>query len=149
MLRPAERIGAPQGEAEVTDQTFKDLAVTLKSDRPGELAKAVTAISNMQINIEGFCEIEGDLHLVASEAANARKALETVGFSVTESELFVIDAEDRPGYLADILRKVSEEEINVIASYTLTKTRIALTVDQPARMKDLMREFTPATTRSR
>ena len=131
------------------DQKTKDLAITLKNDRPGELAKAITAIANMQINIEGFCELDGKVHLVASDPANAKKALETVGFSVEESDLFVIEAEDRPGFLAEILRKVSDEEVNVIASYTLTKTRIALTVDQPARMKEILRDIAPATTRTR
>lgn len=131
------------------DQKTKDLAITLKNDRPGELAKAITAIANMQINIEGFCELDGKVHLVASDPANAKKALETVGFSVEERDLFVIDAEDRPGFLAGILRKVSDEEVNIICSYTLTKTRIALTVDQPARMKEILRDVTPASTRSR
>lgn len=133
----------------VTDETKRDLTITLKSDRPGELAKAVTAIANMQVNIEGFCEVEGTLHLVTSDAASARKALETVGFIVTEADVFVIDAEDRPGFLAEILRKVSDEEVNVIASYTLTKTRIAVTVDQPARMRQILQELRPAATRSR
>lgn len=133
----------------VTDETKRDLTITLKSDRPGELAKAVTAIANMQVNIEGFCEVQGTLHLVTSDAASARKALETVGFIVTEADVFVIDAEDRPGFLAEILRKVSDEEVNVIASYTLTKTRIAVTVDQPARMRQILQELRPAATRSR
>lgn len=134
---------------EVVDRTMKDLAITLKDDRPGELAKAITAIANMQINIEGFCEVDGKLHLVSSDAAGATKALETVGFSVVENDLFVIDAQDRPGFLAQILRKVSDEEINVISSYTLTNTRIALTVDQPARMKEILRDTAPATPRTR
>lgn len=133
----------------MTDQTKRDLTITLKSDRPGELAKAVTAIANMQINIEGFCELDGTLHLVASDAESARKALETVGFTVDEADVFVIDAEDRPGFLAEVLRKVSDEEVNIIASYTLTNTRLAFTVDQPARMKEILRAFAPATTRSR
>ncbi len=133
----------------VTDETKRDLTITLKSDRPGELAKAVTAIANMQVNIEGFCEVEGTVHLVTSDAASARKALETVGFTVAEADVFVIDAEDRPGFLAEILRKVSDEEVNVIASYTLTKTRIAVTVDQPTRMRQILQELTPAATRSR
>ena len=148
MLPGAERTEQP-GEAEAMDQKTRDLAFTLKKDRPGELAKAITAIANMQVNIEGFCELDGKVHLVTSDAANAKKALETVGFSVEESELFVIDAEDRPGFLAEVLRKVSDEEVSVISSYTLTKTRIALTVDQPARMKEILRDITPAHTRSR
>ncbi len=126
-----------------------ELATTLKQDRPGELAKAVTAIANMGINIEGFCEVDGRLHVVTSDPENARKALETVGFVVEEREVFVIEAEDKPGFLANVLRRLSAEEINVIATYTLTKTRIAVTVDQPARVKDILQDLSPTTTRVR
>ncbi|HZP97562.1 MAG TPA: hypothetical protein VFC31_14685 [Candidatus Limnocylindria bacterium] len=125
--------------------TTLELVTHLKEDRPGELAKAVTAIANMDINIEGFCEVNGELHVVAGDPENARKALETVGFDVDQREIFILEAEDRPGFLANVLRRLSAEELNVIASYSLTKTRIAFTVDQPARVKDILRELSPTT----
>lgn len=126
-----------------------ELVTDLTQDRPGELAKAVTAIANMSINIEGFCEVDGKLHLVTSDPENARKALETVGFVVEEREIFVIEAEDKPGFLANILRRISAEELNIIATYTLTKTRLAFTVDQPARLRDILQDLSPTTTRVR
>ena len=129
--------------------TAFELATTLKKDRPGELAKAITAIANMQINIEGYCEVDGKLHLVTNDPENAKRALETVGFDVEQREVFVLEAEDKPGFLANVLRRVSAEEVNVIATYTLTRTRIAFTVDQPDRVKEILREFTPTTTRVR
>jgi len=125
--------------------TTFELATTLKKDRPGELAKAVTAIANAQINIEGYCEVDGKFHVVTSDPKGAKKALETVGFMVEEKEIFVIDGEDRPGFLANVLRRISAEEINVVTTYTLTNTRIAFTVDQPARVKDILHEFSPTT----
>lgn len=129
--------------------TTFELATTLKKDRPGELAKAVTAIANMDVNIEGYCEVDGKFQVVTSDPKAARRALETVGFEVEEHEIFVIDAEDRPGFLANVLRRISAEEINVGATYTLTKTRIAFTVDQPTRVKEILHEFSPTTTRVR
>ena len=123
--------------------TTFELATTLKKDRPGELAKAVTAIANMQINIEGYCEVDGKFHLVTSDHKGAKTALETVGFVVDEREIFVIDGEDRPGFLANVLRRISAEEIHVVTTYTLTNTRIAFTVDQPARVKEILHEFSP------
>lgn len=122
-----------------------ELATSLKSDRPGELAKAVTAIANMGINIEGYCEVDGKFHVVTSDPKNARKALETVGFTVDEREVFILEAEDRPGFLANVLRRISAEEVNIIASYALTNTRIAFTVDQPARIREILHELSPAT----
>lgn len=123
---------------------LKDISVTLKNDRPGELAKAVTAIASVQVNIEGFCEVDGKLHCVTSDPKSARKALETVGFTPTEQDLLVFAADDRPGFLANVLRKLSDEEVNLVASYTLTNTRIGISVDQTPRAKEILEELAPA-----
>jgi len=129
--------------------TTIELTTELKSDRPGELAKAVTAIANMDVNIEGYCEIDGRFHVVTSDPDDARKALEMVGFTVTTAEVVVIETEDRPGALANILRRISAEELNVIHTYTLTKTRVAISVDDPGRLRDILHDFSPAATRLR
>lgn len=129
--------------------TTIELTTELTHDRPGELAKAVTAIANMDVNIEGYCEIDGHFHVVTSEPADARKALELVGFAVTATEVVVIETEDRPGALANILRRLSAEELNVVRSYTLTRTRVAITVDEPARLREILHDLSPAATRLR
>ena len=121
----------------------------LTQDRPGELAKAITAIANMDVNIEGYCEVDGRLHVVTSEPDDARKALETVGFAVGENDVFVLETEDRPGALANILRRISAEELNVISTYTLTRTRVAISVDRPQRLRDILSELAPLATRIR
>ena len=127
----------------------RELVTMLNDDRPGELAKAVTAIANAGVNVEGYCELDGELHLVTSDPDEARKALETVGFAVDEHEIFVIDAEDRPGFLANVFRRVSAEEVNIIATYSLAKTRIAFSVDQPARVKEILTELSHGPSRVR
>ena len=126
-----------------------ELVTMLNDDRPGELAKAVTAIANAGVNIEGYCELEGELHLVTRDPDEAKKALETVGFAVDAHEIFVIDAEDKPGFLANVLRRISAEEVNIIATYSLAKTRIAFSVDQPARVKELLTELSHGPSRVR
>src|SRR3989475_11712613 len=82
--------------------TLKDLQVTLDKDRPGTLAKATTAIANAGINIEGFCEIDGNFHTVTNDPAGAKRALESVGYRVRETDVVLFPAEDRPGFLADV-----------------------------------------------
>ncbi len=123
--------------------TMKDIAIALKDDRPGELAKAVKAIANAQVNIEGFAEIDGKFHCVTDDPKSGRQALESAGFSVQETDVLVFGAEDRPGFLANVLRAVAEQEVNVITSYVLTGTRIALGVDQPARVKETLQTSAP------
>ena len=127
----------------------KELTTMLTQDRPGELAKAITAIANMDVNIEGYCEVDGRLHVVTSGPDDARKALETVGFIVGENDVFVVETEDRPGALANILRRISAEELNVISTYTLTRTRVAISVDRPERLRDILAELSPLATRIR
>ena len=126
-----------------------ELAATLKADRPGELAKAVMAIANMDVNIEGYCEIAGEFHVLTGDPENARRALEMVGFEVREHEVAVMELEDRPGALANVLRRISAEELNVIATFTLTRTRVAISVDQPDRLRDILHDLSPAATRLR
>src|SRR5262249_35834275 len=99
--------------------------------------------------IEGYAELDGVFHVVTSEPGDARRALETVGFEVTETEVFVIETDDRPGALANILRRISAEELNVVATYTLTRTRAAIAVDEPARLRDILHDLAPSATRIR
>ncbi len=44
-----------------------DLAVTLDSDRPGALAKALGCVSDAGINIDGYSEMNGIVHILATE----------------------------------------------------------------------------------
>jgi hypothetical protein len=129
--------------------TLKDLQVTLDKDRPGALAKATTAIANAGINIEGFCEVDGQFHTVTSDAAGAKKALESAGYKVRETEVIIFPAEDRPGFLAEVLKRVTEDEINVSVAYSLTNTRIAIGADQVSKLKNVLQEFATTATRSR
>jgi len=129
--------------------TLKDLQVTLDKDRPGALAKATMAISNAGINIEGFCEIDGNFHTVTSDPAGAKRALESAGYKVRETDVLVFPAEDRPGFLAEILNRVTQDEINVGVAYTLANTRIAIGADQVSKLKDVLQEFATTATRSR
>lgn len=129
--------------------TLKDLQVTLDKDRPGTLAKATAAISKAGINIEGFCEVDGQFHTVTSDPAGAKRALESAGYKVRENDVVVFTAEDRPGFLAEILNRITDNEINVGVAYTLTNTRIAVGADQASKLKDVLQDFATTATRSR
>ena len=128
--------------------TLKDLHVTLDKDRPGTLAKATSAIAKAGINLEGFCEVDGQFHTVTSDPMGAKRALESAGYKVRETDVVVFAAEDRPGFLAEILNSITDHEINVGVAYTLTNTRIAISADQVSKLKEVLQDFaTTATTR--
>ena len=129
--------------------TLKDLQVTLDKDRPGTLAKATTAIANAGINIEGFCEIDGNFHTVTNDPAGAKRAFESAGFKVREIDVVLFPAEDRPGFLAEVLKRVAENEINVSVAYTLANMRIAIGADQVSKLKEVVQELASTASRRR
>ena len=97
----------------------KEFSLTL-DDRPGTLAKATDAIAKAGINIEGYCAVpsgsngKGTFRVVTKDPANTRKALEAAGFKVQdERDAAIIDVEDRPGVVAQIFRRLAENELNV------------------------------------
>ena len=133
---------------EFMEQT-KEFALTL-DDRPGTLAKATDALAKAGINIEGYCAVpsgkdgKGTFRVVTSDPATTRKALETAGFKVQEErDVAIIDAEDRPGYLAQILRRLAENELNVGPTYSITQNRIAISADDFSKLRESLQEVAP------
>jgi hypothetical protein len=131
----------------------KEFSVTL-DDRPGTLAKATDAIAKAGINIEGYCAVpsgkdgKGTFRVVTKDPSSTRKALETAGFKVQEErDIAIIDAEDRPGFLAQILRRLAENELNVGPSYSITQNRIAISADNFAKLREFLQEVVPSSTK--
>jgi hypothetical protein len=94
-----------------------DLAVNLREDRPGQIARAAEALSRARINADGLAEIEGMLHLLTKKADKAKKALETAGFKVREQPVVVLSLENKPGRAAGIFRRIADAGLNVRFSY--------------------------------
>ena len=57
-----------------------DLAVTLDSDRPGALAKALGCVSDAGINIDGYSEMNGIVHILATELGHRSQLRESPVF---------------------------------------------------------------------
>jgi hypothetical protein len=136
---------------EFMEQT-KEFALTL-DDRPGTLAKVTDAIAKAGINIEGYCAVpsgngKGTFRVVTKDPASTRKALESAGFKVQEErDVALIDAEDRPGFLAQTLRRLAENELNVGPTYSITQNRIAISADDFAKLRETLQEATPTARR--
>jgi len=146
------RVLSANTKEEFMEQT-KEFALTL-DDRPGTLAKVTDAIAKAGINIEGYCAVpsgkdgKGTFRVVTSDPMSTRKALETAGFKVQEErDIALIDAEDRPGFLAQTLRRLAEHELNVGPTYTITQNRIAISADDFAKLSETVQELTPTARR--
>lgn len=131
----------------------KEFALTL-DDRPGALAKATDAIAKAGINIEGYCAVpsgkdgKGTFRVVTSDPMSTRKALESAGLKVQEErDIALVDAEDRPGFLAQTLRRLADNELNVGPTYTITQNRIAISADDFAKLRETLQELTPTARR--
>ena len=107
-----------------------DLAVTLPEDRPGMLAKAVTALSAAGINLEGHAEMEGVVHVLTTELDATREALESAEFRVVrEQQVVLVDVEDRPGSAAGIFHRIADARVNIRFSYLATRNRLVIGAD--------------------
>ena len=109
-----------------------DLAVTLDEDRPGMLARALGCVSGAGINIDGYAEIGGVVHVLSPNLHDARKCLETSGFRVVqEQQVVLVPVADTPGAAAAVFQKLAEAHINIRYSYLATRNRLVIAVDRP------------------
>ncbi len=108
-----------------------DLAVTLPEDRPGMLARAVNAVGNAGLNLEGHAEMEGVVHVLTVDADAARTALEAAGFRIVrEQEVVLVPVQDRPGSAAGIFRRIADAKVNIRFSYLATGNRLVIAADE-------------------
>lgn len=126
----------------------KDLAIDLGPDRPGQLAKVTEAIAKANINIDGYSDVDGVLHVVTRDPAATRKAVEGAGFKVREErDVVIADAEDRPGTVARIFRQIADAGVNVDLSYSLASARVVVGSKDSAKLKKALGVETPAAAR--
>src|SRR5512146_634228 len=107
---------------------LKDLTIVL-DDQPGQLALVGEILGRAAVNIEGICGMrvggKGIVHILASEWTKARKALEVNRIQVSdESEVLVMEVEDRPGNLGNIARRLAAGRVNITLAYLATSTRL-------------------------
>ena len=113
----------------------------LRVDRPGMLAKAAAAIASGGLNIDGFAEVDGILHMVTSEPRSAHLALEAAGLRVLrEREVVVTQSEDRAGAAAALFGRLAEAGVNVAYTYVASGNRIVIAADETGKILELLRE---------
>jgi hypothetical protein len=109
-----------------------DIAVTLDADRPGALARAIGCVSSAGINIDGYSEMNGIVHIltVMSDLQAARRSLVGAGFrEVQEQDVVVIPVADEPGAAARVFQKIADAHINLRYSYLATGNRLVISAN--------------------
>ena len=109
-----------------------DLAVTLAEDRPGSLAKAIGAVSAAGINIDGYTEMNGVVHVLTTDLPATRTCLNAAGFRVVqEQQVALVPVADEPGAAARVFQRIAEAHINVRYTYLATRSRLVIASDKP------------------
>ena len=123
-----------------------DLAVTLASDRPGMLAQAIGCVSAAGINIDGYAEMNGVVHVLTPDLAAARQCLSEAGFRVVqEQQVVLVPVADEPGAAARIFQQIAEAHINLRYSYLATRNRLVIASDNPQAVIDAVSPPRPST----
>lgn len=121
----------------------KQITITAE-DRPGSAAKAADALAKAGINIEGHCATtsggQGTMHIIASDPAGARRALESAGFKIqAERDVVIVETENRPGTLAKALRQIADADVNLDITYSLVANRVVVGAKDFAKLKEIVR----------
>jgi hypothetical protein len=116
----------------VTPHLAADLAVTLADDRPGMLAKAIGCVSAAGINIDGYTEMSGVVHVLTDNVRAAKQSLIDAGFRVVQQQqVALVPVADEPGAAARVFQKIANAHINVRYSYLATRNRLVIASDNP------------------
>jgi len=109
-----------------------DLAVTLPEDRPGMLARAIGCVSGAGINIDGYTEMNGVVHVLTTDLPATRRVLDEAGFRIVqEQQIVLVPVEDKPGAAAHIFQRIADAHVNVRYSYLATGNRLVIASDNP------------------
>lgn len=127
---------------------FTDLTVILE-DQPGSLAKVSGALGIAMVNIDGICGMtvagKAYIHVLVQDGGKARRVLEANHIQVSkETEVLVLDVEDRPGIVGNISRRLAAAEVDVQITYLATSTRLVVGVDDLEKAKATLLPKKPA-----
>lgn len=105
-----------------------DLTITVANE-PGALAEMAQHLADAGINISSIiCDaggVEADLHVLVEDPAAAREALQgTRAVIMSEQEVVVVHAEDRPGVLAELAARVADAGVNIDLVYVAMGNRV-------------------------
>ena len=115
----------------------EDLAVTLANDRPGMLAQANGCVSAAGINIDGYSEMNGVVHVLTTDLKSTKRCLNEAGFRIVqEQHVALVPVEDEPGAAAKVFQRIAEAHINIRYSYLATRNRLVIAADDPQAIID-------------
>lgn len=126
--------------------TAKQVSIFLEN-RAGRLADVTTLLGDNGVNIRALSLADtadfGILRLIVNDPDKALSLLKKAGLTVRETEVVAAEVPDRPGGLAEILRLLSAEQINVEYMYAFVRSPAESAImifrfDDPAKALEVL-----------
>ena len=99
---------------------LKQIVVSIEN-APGRLYEVADALGKAGINLRALNLVDtgafGQLRLLVSDVAKARRILMKMQISAFVNEVVAAEIEDKPGSLADLLKPLKEANVNVVFMY--------------------------------
>ncbi len=115
------------------------------TDKPGELAEVASAVGEQGINILGCVGMgrsTASVTMVTDDEEATSKVLKDMGRDFEVNELILTTLSNKPGALAEMATKLSDEGINIISFYIMKmemdSADVALTTDNPSKTKEIL-----------
>ena len=120
-------------------------------NRAGALAEVCKLISDKKINLHAICAIdtieEAVLRIVPEKGAETRELLQKRDFRVIESDVILVELDNRPGATGDVASMLSSAGINIdyvyaSANANCKKSTLVLRVHQIEETLNILGEAT-------
>ena len=103
---------------------LKQVVVSIEN-APGRLFEVTSALGNAGINLRALNLVDtgafGQLRLLVSDLAKARRILMEMEIPAFENEVVAAEIEDKPGSLARILQPLTEANLYVVFMYAFIR----------------------------
>ena len=115
------------------------------ADKPGELAEVASDVGDQGINILGCVGMgrsTASVTMVTDDEEATTRVLKEMGRDFDVNELILTTLSNKPGALAEMATKLSDEGINIISFYIMKMEMdaadVALTTDNPSKTKEIL-----------
>ena len=112
--------------------------------QPGHLLRILNILAEEEFNVRGFsCSDSGDFGIarfVLDEPQKALDILQAKGFAAAMTEILVFELHDTPGELQSVVSLLANDGLNIVYSYSLISTCVAIRVKEVDRAKKLLQD---------
>ena len=96
-------------------------------NKPGRLANICSALSKEKINIQALTVMDSKEHsvlrFVTDNMARTKTVLTSLGTPYQESDVLLVEMDNRPGALAKVCETLAEEHVNIDYAYCSAAVR--------------------------